>query len=240
MRHRRSGGTTTGRSASRSCSTVGDRREHSGQPDRRAGADAAASRQLRLLRRRAAGRRRPALRRGRRRHAAEVPHRALRRRQSDRARVGARAAAHGRHEHRLRLSLLRQPGGAPPATIAAGTYDVEPGRSSITSAMRTASRATRRRTAISRRSSAPSSTTASLIAGGARFDGTSAITLADSPTTRVLPSQGVTISTWVRHRGAATGRVRRVGRGPARAARSCSASTARRRTCGSRRRRPSP
>jgi biopolymer transport protein ExbB len=41
-------------------------------------------------------------------------------------------------------------------------------------------------------------TSASLIGGGARFDGTSAITLADSPSTRVLPSQGVTISTWFR------------------------------------------
>jgi biopolymer transport protein ExbB len=39
---------------------------------------------------------------------------------------------------------------------------------------------------------------ASLIAGGARFDGTTAIKLADSPTTRVLPNQGVTISAWVK------------------------------------------
>ena len=39
---------------------------------------------------------------------------------------------------------------------------------------------------------------ASLIAGGARFDGTSAIKLADSPTTRVLPNQGVTISAWIK------------------------------------------
>src|SRR5262245_41458840 len=41
-------------------------------------------------------------------------------------------------------------------------------------------------------------TTASLIAGGARFDGTSRIALADAPTTRVLPTQGVTISMWLR------------------------------------------
>jgi biopolymer transport protein ExbB len=41
-------------------------------------------------------------------------------------------------------------------------------------------------------------TNGGLIAGGARFDGTSGITLADSPTTRVSPSQGVTISMWLR------------------------------------------
>lgn len=41
-------------------------------------------------------------------------------------------------------------------------------------------------------------TTASLIAGGARFDGTSAIAVADSATTRLSPTQGVTISTWLR------------------------------------------
>jgi biopolymer transport protein ExbB len=41
-------------------------------------------------------------------------------------------------------------------------------------------------------------TTASLIAGGARFDGMSAVRIADSPTTRVLPSQGVTVSAWLR------------------------------------------
>jgi biopolymer transport protein ExbB len=39
---------------------------------------------------------------------------------------------------------------------------------------------------------------ASLIAGGARFDGTTAVRLADSPTTRIVPGQGVTISTWLR------------------------------------------
>jgi biopolymer transport protein ExbB len=41
-------------------------------------------------------------------------------------------------------------------------------------------------------------TNASLIAGGARFDGTSTIALADSPTTRVLPTRGVTISMWLK------------------------------------------
>src|SRR5262245_33919350 len=41
-------------------------------------------------------------------------------------------------------------------------------------------------------------TTASLIGGGVRFDGTSAIALEDSPTTRVVPTQGVTISMWLR------------------------------------------
>jgi biopolymer transport protein ExbB len=41
-------------------------------------------------------------------------------------------------------------------------------------------------------------TGASLIAGGARFDGTNTIRLADSPTTRIVPTQGVTISTWLR------------------------------------------
>jgi biopolymer transport protein ExbB len=44
----------------------------------------------------------------------------------------------------------------------------------------------------------PELTPASLIAGGARFDGTKAIKLADSPTTRVLPNQGITISAWVK------------------------------------------
>jgi biopolymer transport protein ExbB len=41
-------------------------------------------------------------------------------------------------------------------------------------------------------------TSASLIAGGAKFDGTKAIRVADSPTTRVQPDRGVTISAWVR------------------------------------------
>ncbi len=39
---------------------------------------------------------------------------------------------------------------------------------------------------------------ASLIAGGAQFDGTKSITVADSPTTRVLPDRGITVSAWVR------------------------------------------
>jgi biopolymer transport protein ExbB len=39
---------------------------------------------------------------------------------------------------------------------------------------------------------------ASLIAGGARFNGTQTIKVQDSPTSRVLPSQGVTISAWLR------------------------------------------
>jgi biopolymer transport protein ExbB len=41
-------------------------------------------------------------------------------------------------------------------------------------------------------------TPASLIGGGARFDGASAIRLADSPTTRIQPTQGVTISLWLK------------------------------------------
>jgi biopolymer transport protein ExbB len=44
----------------------------------------------------------------------------------------------------------------------------------------------------------PMLTPASLIAGGAHFDGTNAIKLADSPTTRVVPSQGITISAWLK------------------------------------------
>src|SRR5262249_38814976 len=46
--------------------------------------------------------------------------------------------------------------------------------------------------------SGPALIPASLIAGGARFDGTNAIKLADSPTTRVLPNQGITISAWIK------------------------------------------
>ena len=41
-------------------------------------------------------------------------------------------------------------------------------------------------------------TPASLIAGGARFDGTKAVRVADSPTTHVLPGQGITISAWLK------------------------------------------
>jgi len=48
----------------------------------------------------------------------------------------------------------------------------------------------------------PQLTNASLIAGGARFDGTAAIKLADAPTTRVVPNQGVTVSAWIKLDGA--------------------------------------
>lgn len=46
--------------------------------------------------------------------------------------------------------------------------------------------------------SGASLTAASLIAGGAAFDGNAGITVAGSPSLRVLPSQGVTFSAWVR------------------------------------------
>ena len=79
-------------------------------PDRRAGAGAPVPRQLRLLRRHQAGRRRPALRRRRRQDAAQVPHRALRPAGADGIRLGAGAAARGRRSRRQDLSLLRQQG----------------------------------------------------------------------------------------------------------------------------------
>jgi len=44
----------------------------------------------------------------------------------------------------------------------------------------------------------PMLTPASLIAGGAKFDGASAIKLAESPSTRVTAAQGITVSAWVK------------------------------------------
>jgi biopolymer transport protein ExbB len=41
-------------------------------------------------------------------------------------------------------------------------------------------------------------TAASLIAGGARFDGATAIRVADSPSLRIVPAQGTTFSAWLR------------------------------------------
>jgi biopolymer transport protein ExbB len=41
-------------------------------------------------------------------------------------------------------------------------------------------------------------TTASLIGGGARFDGTTSLRVADSPSLRIVPAQGATLSAWVR------------------------------------------